>query len=94
MQIPDVNLEAFPEQATRQLIGPLLNLVEALVAENTAQRSEIQQLRDALARLKGASPRPAIKPPVPPGSRPTTPRRRSVSRTPRAAGPKRQKTRP
>ena len=68
MQIPDVNLEAFPEQATRQLIGQLLNLVEALVAENAALRVENQQLRDELARLKGASPKPEIKPPVPPAS--------------------------
>jgi hypothetical protein len=68
MQIPDVNLEALPDLATRQLIGQLLNLIEALVAENTAQRVEIQQLRDELARLKGASPRPEIKPPTPPAA--------------------------
>jgi hypothetical protein len=66
MQIPDVNLEAIPDPATRQLIGQLLNLIETLVAENAAQRVEIQQLRDELARLKGASPKPEIKPPVPP----------------------------
>jgi hypothetical protein len=68
MQIPDVNLEAFPDLATRQLIGQLLNLIETLMAENTALRVEIQQQRDELARLKGASPRPEIKPPVPPAA--------------------------
>ncbi|NTU56280.1 MAG: hypothetical protein HGA79_08525, partial [Anaerolineales bacterium] len=66
MQIPDVNLEAIPDLATRQLIGQLLNLIETLVAENAAQRVEIQHLRDENARLKGASPKPEIKPPVPP----------------------------
>jgi hypothetical protein len=68
MQIPDVNLEALPDLATRQLIGQLLNLIETLVAENTALRVENQQLRDELARLKGASPKPEIKPPVPPAT--------------------------
>ena len=56
MQIPDVNLESIPEQATRQLIGQLLNFIEALVAENATLHVENQQLRDELARLKGASP--------------------------------------
>lgn len=68
MQIPDVNLEAIPDLATRQLIGQLLNLIETLVAENTAQRVEIQQLRDENARLTGASPKPEIKPGVPPAA--------------------------
>lgn len=66
MQIPDVNLETLPDPATRHLVGQLLNLIETLVAENTAQRTEIQQLRDELARLKGGSAKPDIKPPVPP----------------------------
>jgi hypothetical protein len=68
MPIPDVNLESIPDLATRQLVGQLLNLIEALVAENAAQRLEIQQLRDELARLKGASPKPEIKPAVPPAA--------------------------
>ena len=42
MQIPDVNLEAFLEQANRQRVEQLLNLIEALVAENTAQRIKLQ----------------------------------------------------
>ena len=64
MQIPDVNLDAIPDRATRQLVGQLLNLIEALAAENAALRLENQQLRDELARLKGGSGTPDVKPPV------------------------------
>jgi hypothetical protein len=65
MQIPDINLDAIPDSATRQGVGQLLNLVETLVAENAALRVELQHLRDANARLKGASGKPDVKPPVP-----------------------------
>src|SRR5215216_4395078 len=62
MQIPDVNLDAITDPAARQLIGQLLNLIETLSAENQALRAENQQLRDELARLKGGSGKPDIKP--------------------------------
>jgi len=65
MQIPDVNLDAITDPAARQMIGQLLNLIEALVAENQALRVENQQLRDELARLKGGSGKPDLKPPTP-----------------------------
>ena len=83
MQIPNVNLESIPEQATRQLIGQLLNFIEALVAENATLHVENQQLRDELARLKGASPRPEIKPPVPPASTDHSSEAERQPRTPR-----------
>ncbi len=66
MQIPDITLDAIPAPATRQFAGQLLNLIEALVAENTALRAEVQQLRDENARLKGGSAKPEFTPPVPP----------------------------
>ncbi len=64
MQIPDVNLDAITDPATRQVIGQLLNLIETLVAENQALRAENQQLRDENARLKGGSGKPDVKPPT------------------------------
>lgn len=65
MQIPDVNLDAITDPAARQLIAQLLNLIETLSAENQALRAEKQQLRDELARLKGGSGKPDVKPPTP-----------------------------
>jgi len=64
MQLPDVNLDALPDLATRQLAAQLLNLIEAQAAEIAALRVENQQLRDELARLKGGSGKPTITPPV------------------------------
>lgn len=69
MQLPEINLAAIPDPATRAVIQQLLNIIEALVAENAALRAENQQLRDENARLKGGSgkpdiPAPAALPPV------------------------------
>jgi Transposase IS66 family len=65
MQIPDVNLDAITDPAARQVIAQLLNLIETLVAENQALRAENQQMRDELARLKGGSGKPDVKPSTP-----------------------------
>jgi len=64
MQIPDVNLDTITDAAARHLIGQLLNLIETLAAENQALCVENQQLRDELARLKGGSGKPSVKPPT------------------------------
>ena len=40
MQLPDVNLDAITDPATRQVIGQLLNLIETLSAENQALRAK------------------------------------------------------
>jgi len=66
MQLPDVNLDAISDPATREVVQQLLNLIEQLAAENAALRLEVQQLRDENARLKGGSGKPDIKPSVPP----------------------------
>ena len=68
MQIPDVNLDAITDPVARQVIAQLLNLIETLSADNQALRVENQQLRDELARLKGGSGKPDVKPltPAPP----------------------------
>ena len=42
MQLPDVNLETISDLATREVVQQLLNIIEALVAENTALRVENQ----------------------------------------------------
>jgi hypothetical protein len=91
MQIPDINLDAIPDPATRQLVGQLLNLIEALVAENAAQRIAIQQLRDENARLKGGSAKPEIPPPVPPATPDHSSEEERRTRTPRGT-PKKHAT--
>ena len=68
MQLPDVNLEAISDPATREVIQQLLNIIEALAAENAALRLEVQHLRDENARLKGGSGKPKIKPSLPPST--------------------------
>jgi hypothetical protein len=83
MQIPDVNLDALPDLATRQLVRQLLNVIEVLAAENMAQRTEIQHLRDEVARLKGGSAKPEITPPVPPASPDHSSEAERRTRTPR-----------
>ena len=84
MQIPDVNLDAIPDPATRQLVGQLLNLIETLAAENAALRLQVQQLRDENARLKGGSAKPDVKPPVPPAPLDHSSEAERRTRTPRA----------
>ena len=65
MQLPDINLDAIANPAARQLIGQLLNAIEALASENTVLRAENQVLRDEIARLKGGSGKPQIPAPAP-----------------------------
>lgn len=84
MQIPDINLDAIPDPATRQLVEQLLNLIETLAADNAALRVEVQHLRDENARLKGGSGKPDVKPNVPPVSRDHSSEAERRTRTPRA----------
>jgi len=60
MQIPDINPDTIPDEATRQIVRVLLNVIEALAAENAALRGENRQLRDENARQKGSSGKPDI----------------------------------
>ena len=84
MQIPDINLDAIPDPATRQLVEQLLNLIETLAADNAALQVEVQHLRDENARLKGGSAKPDVKPNVPPVSRDHSSEAERRTRTPRA----------
>ena len=88
MQLPDVNLEAIPDLVTRQVVVQLLNLIETQASENTALRVENQQLCDALARLKGSSGKPEIKPSVAPPPADHCSEAERQTRTPRGKPPK------
>ena len=90
MQLPDVNLETISDLATREVVQQLLNIIEALVAENTALRVENQQLRDENARLKGGSGKPNIKPSVVPPPTDHSSEAERQTRTPRGKPKKNQ----
>ena len=45
MRAPDLNPDHIPNLATRQIMIQLLSVIEALTAENTTLRVEIQHLR-------------------------------------------------
>jgi hypothetical protein len=66
MQLPEINLDAISDLATREVVRQLLNIIEAQAAEIATLRAENQQLRDENARLKGGSGKPKITPSVPP----------------------------
>ncbi|MCC7372147.1 MAG: transposase, partial [Chloroflexi bacterium] len=57
-----LDLASIADVGARQAIRTLLSLVEELVAENQALRTELAQVKDELARLKGGSGKPKIPP--------------------------------
>lgn len=61
-ELSRLDLASIGDVGARQAIRALLNLVEELVAENRALRTELGQVKDELARLKGGSGRPKIPP--------------------------------
>jgi hypothetical protein len=58
----DLDLASIADVGARQAIRALLSLVEELAAENQALRTELVQVKDELARLKGGSGRPKLPP--------------------------------
>ena len=64
--VPEVlahlDLASIADVGARQAIRALLTLVEELAAENRALRTELAQVKDENARLKGGSGRPTIPP--------------------------------
>src|SRR5690606_34423967 len=90
MQLPDVNLEAISDPATREVIQQLLNAIETLVAENAALRLEVQHLRDENARPRVGSWKQDIKPSVKPTPTDHSAEAERHTRTPRGKPTKRQ----
>jgi hypothetical protein len=62
MQLPDIKLDTIPDPSTRILIEQLLNVIEGMHSEIVQLRAENQSLRDEIARLKGGSGKPDMKP--------------------------------
>jgi len=58
--IARIDLASIGDVGAREAIRALLKLVEEVAAENGALRTENQQLRDELTRLKGGSGRPKL----------------------------------
>jgi len=59
--LENVDLSNIQDENARQLIVRLLNLIEALSADNRDAQAEIQRLRDENNRLKGEQGKPQIK---------------------------------
>jgi len=60
--IAQLDLASIADVGARQAIRALLSLVEELAAENRALRTELAQVKDENARLKGGSGRPKLPP--------------------------------
>jgi hypothetical protein len=58
----DLDPERLSEPELRAVVGTLLLLVEELVRRDAARETELQRLREELARLKGQSPPPSFPP--------------------------------
>jgi hypothetical protein len=67
--LESVDLSNIQDENARQLIVQLLNLIEALSADNRDAQAEIQRLRDEINRLKGEQGKPKIKANTPKPSR-------------------------
>jgi cell division septum initiation protein DivIVA len=60
--IPELDISKLPvDQQTKELLGQLLNHIEILFAENQKLRTQNQELKDEIARLKGEKGKPDIK---------------------------------
>ena len=58
--IARLDLASITDVGARQAILALLSLVEELASENQALRTELAQVKDELARLKGGPGRPKL----------------------------------
>ena len=90
LPLPDIDLDQIPDAGTRQAVQGLLNLVEAVLAENRALREENQRLRDEINRLKGEQGRPTFPAKRPPPAADHSSERERRRPVPRQVQPKRQ----
>jgi len=60
--LDDLDLSGITDAEARRIVGVLLNVIEAQVAEIAAVRAENQRLRDEVNRLKGEQGVPPILP--------------------------------
>ena len=84
--LEDLDLSGLSDERSRELVGQLLNLIEALSADLRTAQSEIQRLRDENNRLKGEQGKPSLKPnrAAPSEHSSERERRRSVKRVKRS----------
>ena len=85
MQVPGLNPDTITDLAAmRAVVVQLLNLIEAQASDITALRAANQQLHDVLARLKGGSGKPDLKPSVKPAAHDHSSEAERRTRTPRS----------
>jgi hypothetical protein len=68
VELPTLELDQIPDEATRRAVQQLLNLLEQFHAQLQALQAENQRLRDEIRRLTGQSPRPTFPTPRSPNS--------------------------
>ena len=62
MSLAKIQIPQIAEEEMTPIISQLIEIIEQLSANNKQQAELIQQLKDEIARLKGHSARPKIKP--------------------------------
>jgi hypothetical protein len=84
--LEDLDLAGLSDERSRELVGRLLNLIEALSADLRSAQAEVQRLRDENNRLKGEQSKPSIKAnsPAPSDHSSERERRRPVERVKRS----------
>src|SRR5260370_10384562 len=59
--LEDLDLSGLSDERSRELVGQLLNLIEALSGDLRTAQADNQRLRDEINRLKGEQDQPSIK---------------------------------
>jgi len=86
--LDDLDLSGITDAEARRIVGVLLNVIEAQVAEIAAVRAENQRLRDEVNRLKGEQGVPPILPSKRAATDHASERERRAGQPPRPPAPK------